>query len=93
MGLGLRRLVRPISSPPPRSRPQRRPHREIAFNALNPSLDRHATPSIIFFTRQGFDEIDEGHGDGAAELNDDGSLGSEFWSHLGDEAEREARPW
>ncbi len=68
-------------------------HGEIAFGALEASLDCRYSPSIIFFTWEGFDEMDEVRGDGSAELNDDGSLDIEFRYHLGDEAELKARPW
>ncbi len=66
---------------------------EIAFGALNAGLDCEYSPSIIFFTWEGFDEMDEVRGDGSAELNDDGTLKIEFRYHLGDEAELKARPW
>ncbi len=68
-------------------------HGEIAFGALNASLDCEYSPSIVFFTWEGFDEMDEVRGDGSAELNDDGTLDIEFRYHLGDEAELKARPW
>ena len=68
-------------------------HGEIAFGALNAALDCEYSPSIIFFTWDGFDEMDEVRGDDAAELNDDGALDIEFRYHLGDEAELKARLW
>jgi hypothetical protein len=68
-------------------------HGEIAFGALNASLDCEYSPSIVFFTWEGFDEMDEVRGDGSAELNDDGTLDIEFRYHLGDEAELKARRW
>ena len=68
-------------------------HGEIAFGALNAGLDCEYSPNIIFFSWQGFDEMDEVRGDGAAELNNDGTLDIEFRYHLGDEAELKARPW
>lgn len=68
-------------------------HGEIAFGALNASLDCEYSPSIIFFTWQGFDEMDEARGDGSAELNDNGTLDIDFRYHLGDEAELKAQPW
>ncbi len=68
-------------------------HGEIAFGALNAGLDCEYSPSIIFFTWEGFDEMDEVRGDGSAELNDDGTLNIEFRYHFGDEAELKARPW
>jgi hypothetical protein len=68
-------------------------HGEIAFGALNAGLDCEYAPSIIFFTWEGFDEMDEVRGDGSAELNDDGTLDIDFRYHLGDEAEFKAHPW
>ena len=68
-------------------------HGEIAFGALNAGLDCEYSPSIIFFTWVGFDEMDEVRGDGSAKLDDDGTLDIEFRYHLGDEAELKARPW
>ena len=68
-------------------------HGEIALGALNAGLDCEYSPSIIFFTWEGFDEMDEVRGDGSAELNDDGTLDIEFRYHLGDEVELKARSW
>ncbi len=68
-------------------------HGEIAFGALNAGLDCEYSPGIIFFTWEGFDEMEKVRGDGSAELNDDGTLNIEFRYHLGDEAELKARPW
>ncbi len=53
-------------------------HGEITFGALNAHLDCEYSPSIVFFTWEGFDEMDEVRGDGSAELNDDGTLEVEF---------------
>jgi hypothetical protein len=61
-------------------------HGEIAFGAMQASLDLEYSPSTVFFTWAGFDEMDEVNGDGSAELLDDGSLEIEFAYHLGDEA-------
>ncbi len=68
-------------------------HGEITFGALNAHLDCEYSPSIVFFTWEGFDEMDEVRGDGSAELNDDGTLEVEFRYHLGDAAELKARRW
>ena len=59
---------------------------EIAFGAVQASLDVDYAPSMVFFTWFGFDEMDEVMGTGSAELLDDGSLEVEFAYHLGDEA-------
>ena len=61
-------------------------HGEIAFGAMQASLDIDYGPDEIGFTWAGFDEMDEVNGSGSAELLDDGSLRIEFEYHLGDEA-------
>jgi hypothetical protein len=58
---------------------------EIAFGAMQASLDLEYGRSTVFFTWAGFDEM-EVSGTGSAELLDDGSLGIQFAYHLGDEA-------
>jgi hypothetical protein len=59
---------------------------EIAFGALQAGLDLGYSPSMVFFTWAGFDEMDEVSGDGSAELLDDGSIEITFAYHNGDEA-------
>jgi len=59
---------------------------EIAFGAMQAGLDLECGRSIVFFTWQGFDEMDEVTGSGSAEMLDDGSIEIEFAYHLGDEA-------
>jgi hypothetical protein len=59
---------------------------EIAFGAMQASLDVDYGPDEIGFTWAGFDEMDEVSGTGSAELQPDGSLQIEFEYHLGDEA-------
>ena len=59
---------------------------EIAFGALQASLDVDYGPDEIGFTWAGFDEMDEVSGSGSAELQADGSLQIEFEYHNGDEA-------
>jgi hypothetical protein len=66
-------------------------HGEIAFGAMHASLDLEYSPSTVFFTWAGFDEMDEVSGSGSAELLDDGSIEIEFAYHLGDEARLKAR--
>jgi hypothetical protein len=61
-------------------------HGEIAFGAMQATLDLGYTPSMVFFTWAGFDEMDEVAGDGHAELLDDGSLEITFAYHNGNEA-------
>jgi hypothetical protein len=59
---------------------------EIAFAALQASLDIDYGADEIGFTWAGFDEMDEVSGSGSAELRADGSLQIEFEYHNGDEA-------
>jgi hypothetical protein len=66
---------------------------EFAFGCVNGGLDCEYSRRIIFFTWQGFDEMDEVSGDGSAELEDDGSLDIEINFHHGDEANLKARKW
>ena len=61
-------------------------HGEIRFGAMQAGLDLEYSQSMIFFTWQAFDEIDEVHGSGNAELRDNGTLEIEFAYHKGDEA-------
>ena len=61
-------------------------HGEIAFGAMQASLDLEYSPSTVFFTWAGFDEGDEITGSGSADLNDDGTIEIAFAYHLGDEA-------
>jgi hypothetical protein len=61
-------------------------HGEIAYGAMQASLELEYSRSTVFFTWAGFDEMDEVTGTGSAELNDDGTLEIEFAYHLGDEA-------
>jgi hypothetical protein len=58
-------------------------HGEIAFGALQASLDLEYSQSTVFFTWSRFDEMDEASGSGSAELRDDESLEIEFASHFG----------
>ncbi len=59
---------------------------EIVFGALQAGLDLEYSRSLVFFTWDGFDEMDEVSGDGSAELLDDGSIEIDFAYHNGDEA-------
>jgi len=67
-------------------------HGEIAFGALQAGLDIEYGISVVFFTWEGFEEMDEMRGSGSAELQDDGSIEIEFAYHLGDEATLKAVP-
>ena len=66
-------------------------HGEIAFGAMQAGLDLEYCPSMVFFTWEGFEEMDEVRGTGSAELQDDGSIEIEFAYHLGDEAVLKAK--
>jgi hypothetical protein len=61
-------------------------HGEIAFGALQASLDLAYGRSDVSFDWIGFDEMDEVIGSGSAELLEDGSLEIEFDHQHGDEA-------
>ena len=66
---------------------------EFAFGCVQGGFDCEYSRRIIFFTWQGFDEMDEVGGDGSAELDDDGSLKIKICFHLGDEATLTAHKW
>jgi len=61
-------------------------HGEIAFGAMQASLDLEYSRSTVFFAWAGFDEMDEASGSGSAELQDDDTIEIGFAYHLGDEA-------
>jgi hypothetical protein len=61
-------------------------HGEIAYGAMQASLELEYSRSTVFFTWAGFDEMDEVTGSGSAELNDDGTIEIAFVYYLGDEA-------
>jgi len=61
-------------------------HGEIAIGALQAGLDIEYSATVIFFTWAGFDDMHEVNGSGSAELQDDGTIETEFAYHLGDEA-------
>ena len=64
---------------------------EIAFGALRAALDIEYSRDSVGFTWEGSDEMDEVHGDGSAQLLDDGSIEIEFAYHDGDEAVLKAK--
>ena len=66
-------------------------HGEIAFGAMEARLDLEYSPTMVFFTWGGFDEMDEVNGSGTAELLDDGTIKIEFAYHLSDEAALKAK--
>lgn len=59
---------------------------EIAFGAMQTGLDLEYSRTLVFFTWEGFDEMDEVRGSGSAQRQDDGTLEIEFAYHHGDEA-------
>ena len=66
---------------------------EFAFGCVNGALDCEHSRRIIFFSWQGFDEMDEVGGNGAAELDDNGCMEIEIRFRLGDEAILKAQKW
>jgi len=65
-------------------------HGRFAFDGVQGSLDCEYSGHIVFFTWQGFDEMDEEWGDGSAEPEDDGLLDIELRFHDGGQATRKA---
>ena len=49
-------------------------HGEIAYGAMQASLELEYSRSMVVFTWAGFDEIDQVSATGSAELNDDGTI-------------------
>jgi hypothetical protein len=68
-------------------------HGEMVFGALQAALDCQTSPTTVFFTFEGSDEMDPLSGTGSAEVIDDGTLEVEISFHLGDDAEFTARRW
>lgn len=68
-------------------------HGDFAFGCVTGGMECEYSPSIIFFTWDGMDEMDEVLGDGAAEINDDGTLEIEIRFRYGDEAILKAEKW
>ncbi|KAF0205080.1 MAG: hypothetical protein FD172_4096 [Methylocystaceae bacterium] len=64
---------------------------EIAFGAMQATLDIEYSRSSIGFAWTGFDKGDEISGEGAAELLDDGFIEIEFEYHNGDDAVLKAK--
>ena len=66
---------------------------EFAFGAVQAGLDCWYGAQSVDFTWEGFDEMDPVHGDGDAELEEDGTLTGEIRYHLGDESTFKAARW
>ncbi len=64
---------------------------EIAFGAMQATLDVEYGPTSIAFTWIGCDEMDEVSGEGTVELLEDGSIKIEFEYDSGDEAVLKAK--
>jgi hypothetical protein len=64
---------------------------EIAFGAMQATLDVEYAPTSFAFTWIGSDEMDEVSGEASAELLDDGSIEIEFEYDCGDEAALKAK--
>ncbi len=64
---------------------------EIAFGAMQATLDIEYGPTSVAFEWIGFDEMDEVSGEGDAELIDNGSIKIEFAYDNGDAAVLTAR--
>jgi len=64
---------------------------EIAFGAMQATLDVEYGSTSIAFTWMGCDEMDEFSGEGNAELLDDGSMEIEFEYDNGDDAVLKAK--
>lgn len=61
-------------------------HGEIAFGAMQASVYLDYSPTTVFFTWAGFDEMGEVSGLGSADRLDDRPLEIELAYHLGDDA-------
>lgn len=66
---------------------------EFAFGCVTGQIFGRADTGAVEFSWQGNDEMDEGQGDGWAELQPDGSLKGAICFHGGDEANFIARRW
>lgn len=69
-----------------------RGHGEISFGALQAGLELEYSQSVVFFTWQGSDEMDEAQGSGNAEILKNGTLEILFSYQNGDEAILNAKP-
>ena len=66
---------------------------DFAFGCVTGGMECEYSPSIIFFTWDGMDEMDEVSGDGSAEISDDRTLEIEIRFRYGEEAILKARKW
>lgn len=68
-------------------------HGEIAFGAMQAGLDLEYSRTLVYFTWEGFDEIDEVRGSGSAGLQDDGTLEIDKLSKAFAPSNRVTRPF
>ena len=66
---------------------------EMVFGVIQAALDCKTSPTTVFFTFEGNDEMDPISGAGSAEVTDNGMLEGRISFHFGDEAEFKARRW
>jgi hypothetical protein len=65
---------------------QTKGHGEFAFGCVQATMACDYATQTVFFTWDGCDEMDPVHGDGSAEITDDGFLEGEIAFHNGDES-------
>lgn len=66
---------------------------EFAFGCVTGTIHGAGDTDSVTFSWIGNDEMDEARGDGAAEIQLDGSMNGQICFHGGDEAEFTARQW
>ena len=59
---------------------------EFAFGCVQATMACDYATQTVFFTWEGCDEMDPVHGEGSAEITDDGFLEGEIAFHNGDES-------
>jgi hypothetical protein len=65
---------------------QTKGHGEFAFGCVQATMACDYATQTVFFTWDGCDEMDPVHGDGSAEITDDGFLEGEIAFHNGGES-------
>lgn len=66
---------------------------EFVFGCVTGLIFGGGTGNAVEFSWQGNDEMDEGQGNGCAELQPDGTINGAICFHGGDEANFSARRW
>jgi hypothetical protein len=64
---------------------------EFAFGCVQATMACDYATQTVFFTWEGCDEMDPVHGEGSAEITDDGVLEGEIAFHNGDESHFKAQ--